>query len=217
MADDFRAMQPITLGVRVTEERTAYFPSLILDYAPGSSLTVGVPMDQGMEVRLRPDTDVTLDVFAASGVVRYKTRVRGRSDSPPSVHLDWPSGSQRIQRREHFRVAIQVPIQGSATLGADRQPFRGNTMDISAGGMRLRLSQAMQAGTLLDMRITLPKSTTSLPCQARVIRSGIIEGAPGMERYWNGVEFVNMTEGVRKEITRFVFEVQREQMRKGLI
>ena len=217
MADDFRPMQPITLGVPVTEERTAFYPSLILDFTSGSSLLVGVPLDQGAEVRLRPNADVTMDVSLASGIVRYRTRVRGRTDNPPAVQLDWPTGSERIQRREHFRVTIQVPVQGTAVIGTERRSVRGATMDMSAGGMRVRLGEALPAGTRVELQVALPSTAAALSCRGRVVRSGDVEAATGAERYWNGVEFMDMPESARKEITRFVFEVQREQMRKGLL
>jgi c-di-GMP-binding flagellar brake protein YcgR len=35
-------------------------------------------------------------------------------------------------------------------------------------------------------------------------------------RHWMALEFTNISEVVRREITRLVFDVQREQLRKGV-
>ena len=53
-------------------------------------------------------------------------------------------------------------------------------------------------------------------CDARVLRRGELTQALTDLRHWMALEFTNITPEVRREITRLVFDLQREQIRKGV-
>ena len=49
-----------------------------------------------------------------------------------------------------------------------------------------------------------------------MLRRGELTQALTDLRHWMALEFTNITPEVRREITRLVFDLQREQIRKGV-
>lgn len=209
-------MQRITLGVQRSTGDYDYYPSLIMDFVEGKSVMTGVPAEQGHEVMVRADTPVVIDVAAGPAVMRYRSHVVGRNESPLSLSLAWPTKSERVQRRNHFRVEVGIPVEFRIEEDDKVRRGKGTTIDLSAGGMRLRLSEALREGTVLELKLHIEADET-LECVGRVVRSGEIEGARSTDRFWNGIIFQGATEGVLREITRHVMDIQREQMKKGAL
>jgi c-di-GMP-binding flagellar brake protein YcgR len=210
----FQLLQPLSLEVRY-ENRVAYYPSLVMDFTEGSELVVGAPSEGGYEVRIPPGTRISVQLPQADGIRSFDAEVRRRAERPsPSLHLTWPEKIERIQRRNYVRVDVMVRVVVTPEDRPNR-PLSGSTTNLSAGGARIVLPELLTAGTVLTVHLHLPDAGVR-ECTARVIRSGETEGARAALAYWSAVEFVKITENVRKDITKYVFDIQREQLRRGL-
>ncbi len=217
MRINFYPMQAITVQPP-WEGEEIWYPSLVLDYAEGKWLSIGAPLSRRQEVLIPPGTRVRLQLALPDGLRRFSAVVKERHpSSPPSLVLSWPEDFQRIQRRDNVRVDATLRIQVCRIRDDDSRgpPLFGVTSDISAGGTRIRMAEPIEVLTNIELLMTFPDEVEHR-CDARVLRRGELTQAVTDLRHWMALEFTNITPEVRREITRLVFDLQREQIRKGV-
>lgn len=191
------------------------YPSLVTDWSEQKEISVGTPMDRGSEVRVDPGSVVFLQTHRPDGLRRFASQVLRREQGPPpSLVLAWPERVERIQRREHVRVDVAIPVE-VRMLARTPRTLAAVSSNLSTGGMRLRLGEEIPNGTLLGLVIRL-RASESVECEAQVAHVGKDDRAAQGMKHWMAVEFTRISEPVRKQITQFLFEVQREQIRKGV-
>lgn len=206
------AVQPPWAGEEV------WYPSLVMDYTDGKMLSIGAPLSRGQEVLIPPGTRVRLQLALPDGLRRFTAVVVERHTQPHIVlELTWPEDFQRIQRRDNVRVDATLRVQLNRIRDDDSRspPLFGLSSDISAGGVRIRLAEPLEILSDVELTFTFPDETEHR-CDARVLRRGELTQAVTELRYWMAMEFTNISEVVRREITRLVFELQREAIRKGV-
>lgn len=217
MRINFHPMQAIAVQPPWAGEEV-WYPSLVLDYEEAKSLTIGAPQSRREEVLIPPGTRVRLQLALRDGLRRFTAVVRERQPtSPPSLELSWPEDLQRIQRRDNVRVDVALRIQ-VCRIRQDQSrgaPQFGITADLSAGGARIRMAEPIEVMTEVELVFTFPGGEEHR-CDARVVRRGELTQAVTELRHWMALEFTEISEKVRKEVTRLVFDVQREQIRKGV-
>jgi c-di-GMP-binding flagellar brake protein YcgR len=218
MGINFYPMQAIAVQPPWAGE-DVWYPSLVLDYEEGRSLTVGAPLSRRQEVLIPPGTRVRLQLALRDGLRRFTAVVRQRvaSTGSPSLVLSWPEDFQRIQRRDNVRVDATLRVQVCRIREDESRgpPLFGLTADISAGGVRVRLAEPIEILSAVELVFTFPDEVEHR-CDAKVLRRGELTQAVTDLRYWMALEFTNISEVVRREITRLVFDLQREQLRKGV-
>ncbi|HEX7239368.1 MAG TPA: PilZ domain-containing protein [Longimicrobiaceae bacterium] len=216
MPSFLRHLQPVSL--RVGEgEAARWYPSLVLDFEEGKEVVVGVPLEGGYETRVEPGSVVGVQTTHPDGIRVFAATVLRRDTAPsPALRLSWPADVQRVQRREAVRVEVMVraEVRVLADEGAPRA-LDGSTADLSEGGARLLLGEPLAPGTALEIVLHLP-SAGAVECAGRVVRSGEADRAAPERRHWAAVEFTRLPAAARRELTRFVFDVQRERLRKGV-
>ena len=106
------------------------------------------------------------------------------------------------ERRRFFRLGIELPVEVLENVGARKEYVRasGSTINLSGGGMLLTMDKLLLAG-VHHFRLHLPKETMILT--GRVIRNekGMSSTTP--------VEFIDLTEGERSKLIRFIFRAMR--------
>lgn len=209
-------MQPLSIRAAKSED-TGWASSLVLDFEEGAGLVIGAPMDQGSEVKFDPGTPVQVEIPLADGLRRFSAVVHGPGAGVPSLRLSWPEGAERIQRRDNVRVPVtfRVEIAEIRPDGRLADKTLGISIDLSAGGARIAVPRAIEPGTTLELTLHLPEHGLQ-KTDGRVVRRGEIHHAAGENRYWIAVEFSRIAAAVERDVTRFVFDVQRDQMRKGI-
>jgi hypothetical protein len=86
------------------------------------------------------------------------------SDITQKAQENLPS-AQGFNRRFNPRIIIPlIPIVMDSELG---QSF-GFILDVSRSGVKIQTSRVMEAGSLINIRFTLPQTNTSLSCRVRV-------------------------------------------------
>lgn len=211
-----RHMQPVSL--RVGEgEAAGWYPSLVLDFEEGKEILVGVPTLRGYEVRVPAGSTVDVQSTHTDGLRVFTATVVRRESAPsPALRLEWPKSVRRVQRREAVRVEVLLPVElRTAAPGEEPRTLAGTTTDVSEGGMRVILPEPVGPGTELEVRLTLTGGAAA-ECTGRVLRSGENPNAAADKRYWIAVMFTGVSPAARRELARFVFDVQREQLRKGV-
>jgi c-di-GMP-binding flagellar brake protein YcgR len=217
------ARQPITLEFE-REEGTSQYASMVLDFQEGEEVLVAAPLQEdGTELPLEPGASVVFHTTQMDGVRTFSSKVRRLGPTAdPSFVLSWPAGVSRMNRRDAIRLPAQLPVDITFS-GASGGPqvVRGNTQDLSEGGMMMATPMPIPAETLLSIRLHLPVSETHV-CGGRVVRSGEIDpaGEEGEEAttsksgFWIAVEFLNLSDDGRKDLRQYLWELQREILRR---
>jgi hypothetical protein len=124
-------------------------------------------------------------------------------DPPPTVCVLTPFDHPgAIERRQWVRVRTELPvgIERRGRTDEDEGPIRTATVDLSGGGIKLRASFVGKVGSRITLALELPSGPVEV--EAEVLELG----RNGMIR----LQFLNMTESVRKRVFRHVFDVQRK-------
>jgi c-di-GMP-binding flagellar brake protein YcgR len=157
---------------------------------------------------------LTMDAAALSGtpvrlaVVTPRGLVRGRgvvlaADRAGIVEVELTDDVAIDQRREHVRVAAQVPGL-VAPRDAARPPLHTFTLDVSGGGILVAGAGPVEVGTPVAVTVKLP-DRDALSTDARIARrtgDGYV-----------GLVFEGITETDREELVRWIFERQRLERR----
>lgn len=135
-----------------------------------------------------------------------------------TMRVEWPTAGERIQRRDFVRVDVTFPahVWFKEAPEAPLRQLSGNTINVSAGGLRLNLAEPLASDQRIEVEVQGNglKGTT---LQGRVVRSGELERKKDQpQRYWVAVEFVGVDESLRNAMTQMVFDIQREQMKRSL-
>lgn len=160
---------------------------------------------------------IQVEVSLADGIRRFNSVVqRLEMTYGGCLRIAWPTEGTRIQRRDYVRVDVTYhAIVRFLDEEKHPQEMEGSTLDISAGGLRLRMVQPLPADLKLDIEVAVPALESTL-LKGRVVRSGEIEKkrVDLPQFYWVAIEFVGVDAMLRKELTQLVFDIQRDQLRK---
>ena len=106
----------------------------------------------------------------------------------PPVHVGEWSGAEK---RRHKRVSLHVPVEcraGGVTL-------EGHGENISTSGMLIRTATPFAEDEEITLRFTIPGSSDSIECRARVAHS--------VPDAFMGVEFVDLPENLLERIEEY--------------
>jgi len=213
-----RHLQPLTLRLERDGDAVQY-GSLVLDFTAGSELVIGVPMVGTQEVSLPAGTELQAISTHADGLRLFTVVVQRRRELPsPCLYVSWPKEVRRVQRREHVRVEVLLPAQLAleSENSAKPRPLAAQTRDLSAGGVRLALAEALPVEARVQVVLELPTGAR-VECRGRVVRAGENQRAAADRQHWVGIEFLELREATRRELNRFIVDVQREQIRRGAL
>ncbi|ABI68190.1 flagellar brake protein [Syntrophomonas wolfei] len=179
---------------------------------------ISMPMRKGMYITMRVGQKIRIvlryrnTMFAATTVIA--ARRRGHI---PVLIVSKPKDLIAInQKRTYVRISVAIPVAFRLLLadGEKGELLQGVTGDISAGGMLLLSPQDMEKDQKIEVEIKLPDSD-SIFCQAHVVR---VLGKASEEGSNNkyAIEYDDINEGQRDRIFRFIFDKQREWLRKGV-
>ncbi|MDD3878617.1 MAG: flagellar brake protein [Syntrophomonas sp.] len=194
-----------------------YIPSR-LEEISGDYWHISMPMRKGIYITMRVGQKIRIvlrykkTMFAASTVIA--ARRRGHI---PVLIVNKPQDLVAInQKRTYVRLSVAIPVGFRLLLpgGEKGELVEGVTGDISAGGMLLFSTQEMEKEQKIEIEIKLPDSE-SIFCQAHVVRVLDKATKEGTHNKY-AVEYDDINEGQRDRIFRFIFDKQREWLRKGV-
>lgn len=121
---------------------------------------------------LRIGTPVRITVAGDSAAFRFHSCVLDRRmvGEIPTLYLERPHWMEKLQRREFYRVPVQLPTSVIAIGSSLQDPVshRGMILDLSVGGVRLALSKEYAPGTTLRLRLPI-EEMESVGLEARVV------------------------------------------------
>ena len=143
--------------------------------------TGGEPsLAEGSEVILRSDIE-------GQPLAAMVTVVQQGLGQPPRLVTTSPERTERVSRRRHFRVDVDLPfVAGNAS---------GHVANLSGGGLLVGLSSGtLQEGDNIAFTLRVPGSG-DIAVQGRVAR--LDDGARHRQA---GIQFTNLADGMRRAI-----------------
>jgi c-di-GMP-binding flagellar brake protein YcgR len=247
MLHEEKLYEGMPLELRVfEEEHKGRYRTRIEKINKPRNLFVGVPVAEKHWVSLARGTLLDV-FFASNELTAYSfsSEIIGKIAQPvPSFIISYPKRIQKIQRRQYFRVPVirtlkyrviekeeagqiksdfvlELNEEGDLS-GAlkyqivDREGIseekNGFMLNLSGGGLLFNADEALplQADILLRAKI----GADDMEILGRIIRC---EQEEDRDFYQVSVEFRQMSEKTRDKIIRYVFEIQREMRRRGLL
>ncbi|CAN5745798.1 hypothetical protein BH23GEM3_BH23GEM3_05010 [soil metagenome] len=213
------SMQMISFEADIEGHHGYMYPSMILGFTENQDITVGVPTLDGTEIPVPTGSRCTFQTTQTDGIRTFATRVLHRVDGAfPALVLAWPEGVVRMNRRDSVRIPARVLVDITFCRTLDETPvvLRGWSTDLSEGGMKLLAAESIPNGTYLSVRLHLPNTEDIHVCGGRVVRTGSSRMPGTGERQWVGVEFSNVSSSIQRNLRLYLWDVQRECLRKGI-
>lgn len=186
-------------------------------------LFIDYPINQktGKTAFLLDGTQIKVSFYAKdSAVYMFDTEILGRKKiNIPMLIMNYPGDDKlvRIQRREYVRVDATVDV-AVHPINGDFEPFTAVTADISAGGASIILpaKHRIKPQTEFMCYLVLPLSNGEyfyIKTLSKIIR--IIPGTEGA-RDKAPIQFVELTETQKQQITRYCYDKQLSDRKKGI-
>lgn len=185
-------------------------------------LYISMPMKKGALVPLWPGQEIRLIFRDRHSSVGGASRVISRRRDPlPHLVVNRPLKLVPVkQKREFVRLPVTLPVRFKvATETAEdnsnniAEIEEGVTIDISAGGLFLTTKAVLQAHQILELELKLTEHD-SIYCKAEVVR--VFAKKRQNEDYKIALIFEDISERQRDRIFKFIFDKQREWIKKGL-
>ena len=137
-------------------------------------------------------------------IFMFNTKVLGytHNEHKNIIVLHIPKEINRIQRREFYRLPLNVPI--SVRNSAD-EICLGESLDISGLGMCVELDKKLYPNE--NVRVTIPFSTDFILEDIEGVVKRIEKGSKLPYKY--GINFDYIDAPVREEIVSYIFQVQK--------
>ncbi|ADY54976.1 type IV pilus assembly PilZ [Syntrophobotulus glycolicus DSM 8271] len=176
-------------------------------------LSIGVPFSDGQYLPLREGTKLEIEFVDHISAYHFRSILLRRFLAPvPTLMIEYPKSINKIQRRKHVRIpvvsSITYQIIGKEGLSEENT---GYLIDLSGGGLKFVSEEKLEMNDLLLAKIKTYHEELDLP--VKVVR--LIEEES--KKYKISVEYQEISEKTRDKIIAYIFEVQRELRRKGLI
>lgn len=199
------------LQIKVAYSEADWYSSRIEDLT-GTEITIGAPIKGGELVPISPGTLLDCQFPQDDAFYAFQAEVLQRRTKPlPVLILRRPESVQRFQRRRLFRLPVVLPVTFTVA-GAEDNPYKGQTLDLSGCGLSFVLSDPLELGVDLQLNVALPDGHVVV-ATGRVVKAQQVE-IPGGARYVYGVEFRDLPVTTQEQIVAYIFAEQRERRRR---
>ena len=200
--------------VEVVLDGKAY-KSLIVDIEDDDCIKINLPIYEGEYLIEDIGKELDINIYSRSGrCYNFNSEIigKGKEGSIPCYELSSPYNIRRIQRRNYFRVEIvndtyykNITDVKDETL-IEEMPFNKAMMiDLSGGGMRLKLNGQVKKHDLFLIRIDVKNLKMNL--KGEVVR---VEACENLEKIC-GIKFLDITDIQVDKIIEELFEIMRKQ------
>ncbi|NLT94235.1 MAG: hypothetical protein GXW85_01670, partial [Clostridia bacterium] len=180
-------------------------------------LVIGMPMEKGNYVPLRPGSEVIVWHWDNSASHAFFCKVKERIIEPiPLIFLEWPPFKiKKIQRRSFVRVPVNLSMEFVLDSQKEKGEYEKALMrDLSGGGVQFISKTNLTKGDILHVRLFLPQKT--IECKA-IVMWVYTDKKDNIERYMVGIKYIDIAERTRDQIIEYVFQRQRELIQKGVL
>ena len=167
-------------GQRITLEFLNGRPSRCLDGTVSAkderSVTVIVPNTAEFRSIAVPGTYVRVGLALHGAFYTFTSRILSAPENYPSkLVLEKPGFIYRVQRRQHERLALRMPVKcvlvGEGIEGDATTVTEGETRNVSLGGVCIAVGESLEPGSVVRLQIGLGNGEDYVEALAKVLRS----------------------------------------------
>lgn len=173
---------------------------------------ISIPIKEGQYIPLRKFEQVEVIYYQGNDIYKFYTTVVDRKvDVIPIIVLAFPKEVFKVQRRKFVRVPIVCTVEYSKLENKPQNIVKAIMVDLSGGGMRIKLSNdQLSIGNLIKAYI--PVGEDNVEVKGEVVR---VEKDDPNKMNICGINFLDLDDRNREKIIRFIFQIMRDQMKKG--
>jgi len=215
-------LEQLKSGARVQIQRpsdgpTSGFLCKIEVYLPETrELVVHAPVERNRPVDLKAGGNFTIRLMTDNAIYRFKAILMeyGDVDGFDVLKIRILDDGEKIQRRSAFRFNCAIPVSFSVihTTGQQAEREEGILSDLSAGGSKIFTNKSLPIGTLLNVSIQLGDELVIAFADIRTKNEMPIKSKFA---YQYGVRFAMMPESDQEIIIRFMYKMQRDELKKA--
>ena len=218
---------------RVLQEDGSYqkkkFDSKVVDIIDEDRLEILMPMEQTKLVLLPVNGEYDIHFFTSKGLFQCFGKVTNRykNGNLYLLEIELVSNLQKYQRREYYRYSCMLPIsfrvltdneriavESKRYILFDELPMtKSEIVDISGGGLRFLSQKAVETGDLIYAQYGLSDGK-EFKHVARVLGVKKLEGGQNDGQFELRCQFVNILNGEREQIIRYIFEEERKKRKR---
>lgn len=177
-----------------------------------ASLYISTPIKDGYYINVRNGEQIEVIYYYNNDIYKFYTVIKDKQkDRIPLLVLEHPKEVFKEQRRKFVRIPIVCNIEYfKKENNSSLIPLKAILVDLSGGGMKIKVSEHIELGDKLITHIPLPSEVLVL--KGEVVR---LERDEAHKKNICGVSFMVMEEQDREKLIKFIFTVMREQMKKS--
>ena len=207
------------------------YSSKINDIISEDRWEILMPMEKTKLVLLPVDAEYDMSIYSKNGLYQCFVRVvdRYKSDNMYLLVVELTSNLRRNQRREFYRFSCALEMCSRCLETEEIEAIEHDAMfnlvpglplkrsvivDISGGGLRFISEQKYEEGSLIYCSYHLLVNGTRKLYElvSKVLEVKPVENRKGV--YEHRVQYINISEGVREQIIRYIFQEERKNMKK---
>ena len=211
---DFVELRPgMRLSIPDPEESLDSYYTSTVRKVDGRGVLIDRPAVEGEELSLVAGEEFVMFTQYHNRTFRFVTEVL---ESDLQVLVKQPTEAKRMERRSFYRLLITIPLVSAEVVAARGagEPVEALIVDISGGGVRLRIDKSLPDGTRLQLVFVL--NGQRLRLNAEVVHVSTLERRGATARYEAQCAFVDISVAEQDLIVRFIFEKQREFSSRGV-
>lgn len=219
---------------RVLQEDGSYkrkkFDSKVVDVLDDDRLEVLMPMEQTKLVLLPVNGEYDIHFFTTKGLFQCLARVvnRYKNGNLYLLEIELISNLQKYQRREYYRYSCMMPLKyrmltkaeevsletKSSTVFDEELPMTESTIvDISGGGLRYISSEDAEPDQQIYTDYFLDNGK-HFKHVAKILAVKKLDSDQKNPKYEYRCQFVNILNGEREQIIRYIFEEERKKRKR---
>ena len=211
LTDHFKIGDRIKVGIHRDGTETSYYDSKIADISIEEEIVkIYNISDKNNRVSIYPGDLITVMKDSGSVIFLFDTSYlgndRGRFDY---LLLKFPKKIDRMQRREFFRLPINVRLSLKKENDENEEIFLGETLDLSGSGLSVDLDTVLEKDDKVIINLPLTSEVSVEEIYGKVSRVGEGELLP----YRYGIEFTDIEANKKEKIVAYIFEVQRMRIK----
>jgi c-di-GMP-binding flagellar brake protein YcgR len=216
--NSFKAINEILQVKILDDQHSTSYHSRINDISDGR-LTIAWPTSRGMRLLVRRDQMLEFSFLRDGTPYAFSGLVDETILEPlPQITVIISSAVMRVQRRQNFRIKSLMPVEITGEFKSDpgdetpvMQSIRTTTYDLSASGISVLYAKRIPEGTLLEVKLSLPDNGPVIRIPCRVIYSESL--AENVTQHRTGILFLELSEGERARMVRYVYRTQLKGLR----
>ncbi len=217
---EIKINQLVTIEIKEDEYSKKKLPSRIEEVFE-NSIHISMPSTQGNLLLLHNGDRISLLFTTNNGVFSADSKVIARKAQPiPTLVIEKPTEYTNVgQKREHVRLDVTLPVTyrtEDQELYASLSEFeKGITDNVSAGGVFFTTVGQVEPGQRLKLEIQLSDKDI-MNCKADVRRVTQPKNSE-LRTIGVGVQFYNISQNQIDYLYKYIFNKQRDWIKRGLL